>query len=224
MSDSDSADLRAGSWSPVEQPQWPPPRPRRSRNRQCDDPRPVPIPLTNTRSRPFRPSSSHGRAWPADQPAARSWRDQLQGFRSPSRPQGAHHGRQFRDGASRRHCLCAQGSDVAINYLPPEQSDADDVAKLIRAEGRRAVLISGDLKDEVANGSWRTPSVSSAGSTFSSTAPPASSRANDSRHLQRRLRRDLQDQCLRHVLADQGGCLPHGARVDDHQHRFGQRL
>ena len=41
-----------------------------------------------------------------------------------------------------------EGSDVAINYLPPEQSDADDVAKLIRAEGRKAVLISGDLKDE----------------------------------------------------------------------------
>ncbi|TWT09245.1 SDR family oxidoreductase [Planomicrobium sp. CPCC 101079] len=41
-----------------------------------------------------------------------------------------------------------EGADVAINYLPVEQPDADEVKKLIEAEGRKAVLIPGDLSDE----------------------------------------------------------------------------
>jgi NAD(P)-dependent dehydrogenase (short-subunit alcohol dehydrogenase family) len=41
-----------------------------------------------------------------------------------------------------------EGADVAINYLPEEQSDADEVVSLIRAAGRNAVAIPGDLRDE----------------------------------------------------------------------------
>jgi NAD(P)-dependent dehydrogenase (short-subunit alcohol dehydrogenase family) len=41
-----------------------------------------------------------------------------------------------------------EGADVAINYLPAEESDARDVIKLIRAEKRKAVAIPGDIKDE----------------------------------------------------------------------------
>lgn len=41
-----------------------------------------------------------------------------------------------------------EGADVALNYLPAEQSDAEDVARLIEKEGRRAVLLPGDLSDE----------------------------------------------------------------------------
>ena len=41
-----------------------------------------------------------------------------------------------------------EGADVAINYYPTEEPDAQDVAKLIRAAGRKAVLIPGDLRDE----------------------------------------------------------------------------
>ena len=41
-----------------------------------------------------------------------------------------------------------EGADVAINYLPAEEADAREVADLIRAAGRKAVLIPGDLKDE----------------------------------------------------------------------------
>jgi len=41
-----------------------------------------------------------------------------------------------------------EGADVAINYLPAEEPDAKEVAELIRAEGRKAALIPGDIKDE----------------------------------------------------------------------------
>ncbi len=40
-----------------------------------------------------------------------------------------------------------EGADVAINYLPDEEPDAREVIALIRAEGRRAVAIPGDLRD-----------------------------------------------------------------------------
>jgi NAD(P)-dependent dehydrogenase (short-subunit alcohol dehydrogenase family) len=41
-----------------------------------------------------------------------------------------------------------EGADVAINFLPAEQPDADEVLKLIAAEGRKGVGIPGDLKEE----------------------------------------------------------------------------
>jgi NAD(P)-dependent dehydrogenase (short-subunit alcohol dehydrogenase family) len=41
-----------------------------------------------------------------------------------------------------------EGADVAINYLPAEEPDAREVVDLIRAAGRKAVSIPGDIKDE----------------------------------------------------------------------------
>jgi NAD(P)-dependent dehydrogenase (short-subunit alcohol dehydrogenase family) len=41
-----------------------------------------------------------------------------------------------------------EGADIAINYLPDEQSDADSVISLIRAAGRKGVGIAGDLRGE----------------------------------------------------------------------------
>lgn len=41
-----------------------------------------------------------------------------------------------------------EGADVAINYLPAEEPDAKEVIKLIKAEGRIAVALPGDIRDE----------------------------------------------------------------------------
>jgi NAD(P)-dependent dehydrogenase (short-subunit alcohol dehydrogenase family) len=41
-----------------------------------------------------------------------------------------------------------EGADVAINYFPTEEPDAKEVVALILAEGRKAVAIPGDLRDE----------------------------------------------------------------------------
>ncbi|CAH0143228.1 SDR family oxidoreductase [Microbacterium foliorum] len=41
-----------------------------------------------------------------------------------------------------------EGADVAIVHMPEEQQDADETVALIRAEGRKALSIAGDLRDE----------------------------------------------------------------------------
>ena len=41
-----------------------------------------------------------------------------------------------------------EGADVAINYYPTEEPDAQEVIALIKAEGRKAAAIPGDLRDE----------------------------------------------------------------------------
>lgn len=41
-----------------------------------------------------------------------------------------------------------EGADVAISYLPDEEEDAQDTAEWIRKAGKRALLLSGDGRDE----------------------------------------------------------------------------
>jgi NAD(P)-dependent dehydrogenase (short-subunit alcohol dehydrogenase family) len=41
-----------------------------------------------------------------------------------------------------------EGADVAISYLPAEEADAKEVVALIKAAGRKAVSLPGDLRDE----------------------------------------------------------------------------
>ena len=41
-----------------------------------------------------------------------------------------------------------EGADVAINYFPNEEADAQEVIELITAEGRRAIALPGDLREE----------------------------------------------------------------------------
>ena len=41
-----------------------------------------------------------------------------------------------------------EGADVAINYLPDEEPDAREVARLIRAEHRKVVMLPGDITSE----------------------------------------------------------------------------
>jgi NAD(P)-dependent dehydrogenase (short-subunit alcohol dehydrogenase family) len=41
-----------------------------------------------------------------------------------------------------------EGADVAINYLPAEEADAKEVIDLIKKEGRKAIAIPGDIREE----------------------------------------------------------------------------
>ncbi len=42
-----------------------------------------------------------------------------------------------------------EGADVALSFVEDEKPDAQEVAKLIEAEGRKAVLLPGDITDKV---------------------------------------------------------------------------
>ena len=50
--------------------------------------------------------------------------------------------------ARQRSPIAREGADVAINYFPTEEPDAQEVLALIKAEGRTGVAIPGDLRDE----------------------------------------------------------------------------
>src|SRR5205809_7147482 len=41
-----------------------------------------------------------------------------------------------------------EGADVAINYFPNEEPDAQEVIRLIRDEGRKGLALPGDLRNE----------------------------------------------------------------------------
>ncbi|WP_394351961.1 SDR family oxidoreductase [Rhodocytophaga rosea] len=41
-----------------------------------------------------------------------------------------------------------EGADVAINYMPDEEPDAREVIALIKAAGRKAIAIPGDIREE----------------------------------------------------------------------------
>ena len=41
-----------------------------------------------------------------------------------------------------------EGADVAINYFPTEEPDAQEVVALIKAAGQKAIAIPGDIRDE----------------------------------------------------------------------------
>ena len=57
-----------------------------------------------------------------------------------------------------------EGADVAINYLPEEEEDAAEVIALIKAEGRNAVALPGDVRDETfVRTRWSRPSQNWAG-------------------------------------------------------------
>jgi NAD(P)-dependent dehydrogenase (short-subunit alcohol dehydrogenase family) len=41
-----------------------------------------------------------------------------------------------------------EGADVAINFLPEEQSDADETSRWVKDAGRKCIALPGDLQDE----------------------------------------------------------------------------
>lgn len=50
-------------------------------------------------------------------------------------------------GAAVAVAFAREGADVAINYLPAEQKDAEHVRDIIEKSGRKAALLPGDLSD-----------------------------------------------------------------------------
>lgn len=56
-------------------------------------------------------------------------------------------------GAAAAIAFAREGADVALCYLPEEEADATEIAKVIEAEGRRALRLPGDITDPAFCGS-----------------------------------------------------------------------
>lgn len=51
-------------------------------------------------------------------------------------------------GAATAIAFAREGADVVITYLPEEQSDANNIQRIIEADGKKCVTIAGDLRDK----------------------------------------------------------------------------
>ena len=65
----------------------------------------------------------------------------LQGIGPPRRTQGADYRGRFGMGRAAAIAYAREGADVAITYFPSEQSDAQEVITLVKAEGRVGITL-----------------------------------------------------------------------------------
>ena len=117
-----------------------------------------------------------------------------------------------------------EGADVAIVYLE-EHADAEETKRCVEAEGRRCVLVAGDV--QASRVLPRRPSSArceaSAGSTSWSTTPRSRSTPTRSRTSPTSASTDLPHQHLRLLPHGPGGAAAPEAGRLDHQHRLGDR-
>ena len=115
-----------------------------------------------------------------------------------------------------------EGADVAINYFPTEESDAQEVIALIRAEGRKAIALPGDLREEAFCQKLVADAVNGLDGLdiLVSNAGRQQSQFLYSRYFDRAVRLDDQDQHLCPLLDHQGGPAAFTAGIGNHRDHF----
>ena len=150
------------------------PRTEKRRSKECHEQSTAgsyhPVPAATVRADNLRspPGSVHDMT-----PAPDHGEESYRGSGRLERAQGADHRRRLGHRAGGRDRLCPRGSRRgALNYLPSEEADAQEVVKLIEAAGRKAVALPGDITSEAFCTSWSaTRRTSSAVWTSWSTTP-----------------------------------------------------
>ena len=110
-----------------------------------------------------------------------------------------------------------EGADVAINHLPEEEPDAQEVIELIRQEGRVGLSLPGDLRDEAFCKRLVDDAVKGLGGLdiLVMNAGRQQTPRLDPRHFRRGFRRHHEDEHLRAVLHHTGraAALPPGSTI-----------
>ena len=81
-------------------------------------------------------------------PATRPWRDVVSRIGKACWPQALVTGLKIPAWSRAAIAFAREGADVAINHLPEEAEDAREVVELMKADGRKALSIPGDIRDE----------------------------------------------------------------------------
>ena len=112
-----------------------------------------------------------------------------------------------------------EGADVAISYLPVEQSDAEETARWIEKAGRRALLLPGDLRDEAYCRELVARTVEALGGIDILVNNAAAQTVNEDLDdvTSEDLEGVVQSQCVRHVLPLPSGGTSHETRLRDRQ-------
>ncbi|ROT40201.1 general stress protein [Sodiomyces alkalinus F11] len=87
---------------------------------------------------------------PKSEPSKLEGKDQLHEYRAAGKLEGSKAlitGGDSGIGRSVAVLFAREGADVSIVYLPEEQEDAEETKKMVENEGRKCLLISGDLMD-----------------------------------------------------------------------------
>jgi NAD(P)-dependent dehydrogenase (short-subunit alcohol dehydrogenase family) len=79
---------------------------------------------------------------------SRPWRKELQRFGTAVGRKALITGGDSGMGRAAAIAYAREGADVAISYYPTEEPDAQEVIELIKAEGRQAIPLSGDIREE----------------------------------------------------------------------------
>lgn len=112
-----------------------------------------------------------------------------------------------------------EGADVAINYLPEEETDARDVVGLMKDEGRNAIGIPGDLRSEAFCRTLVDDAIRGLGGLdiLVNNAARQQTHASILDITTRTVRLDHENEYLCAVLDHQGGVAAFEAGISDHR-------
>ena len=113
-----------------------------------------------------------------------------------------------------------EGADVAINYFPTEEPDAQEVVALIKAEGRVALAIPGDIREEKFCKELVERAVQGLGGLDILVSNAARQQSRHCRRFIGRFRRNDEDEYLCPVLDHQGSAAASQTGLGDHRHRI----
>lgn len=119
-----------------------------------------------------------------------------------------------------------EGADIVMNYLPSEEADAREVRRLVSDAGVKVTAIAGDISEEAFCRELVQKTVGELGGIdiLVNVAGKQTSVDSIADLSTETIRGDISHQCLRDVLAVQGGVAAHAGWCSDYQYDLDPKL